>query len=107
MQRMLFAGAVGAVLLSLGIVQQSSLQSRLESLERAERASPAREIALASEVERLVAELSALRAELDAAPEDDPLTRMLDERIAAVGGALDDALELLALQDERIGQVGE
>ena len=106
MQRMLFAGVLGAVLLSLGVVQKSSLESRLESLERAELAAPVREEALASEVERLIAELSSLRAELDAARGDDRVAELLDDRIAAVGTALGDALELLAMQEERIGQVG-
>jgi hypothetical protein len=104
MQRMLFAGVLGAVLLSLGVVQKSSLESRLDSLERA---APARDGALASEVERLIGELSSLRAELDAARGDDQVATQLDARIAAVGTALGDAMQLLEIQDERLGQVGE
>jgi len=104
MHRMLFAGVLGTVLLSLGVVQKSALEGRLESLERA---TPVRDGALASEVERLVGELSELRAELDAARGDDALAALLDDRIEAVGTALGDAQELLSLQDARIGQVGE
>lgn len=107
MQRMLFAGALGAVVLSMGVVRQSTLEQRLASLEFAGDLAPAREGALRAEVGRLEAELERLRGELAATHEDAPLAETLDARIAAVGTALDDAIQLLGIQEERIGEVGQ
>ena len=107
MQRLLFAGALGAVVVSMGVVRQSSLADRLRSLELAERATPKREDALRREVQALQAELEQVRAELGAARGDEALEDLLDARIAAVDAALGDALALLALQDSRIGTVGQ
>jgi len=113
MQRLLFAGALGAVLLSTGVVQQATLEGRLASLETAESVAPAREAALRRELQTRVVELDALRGELEllrseraathAAEEE--LGRTLDARIEAVQTALADATQLLSMQDERLGSV--
>ncbi|MEZ6017612.1 MAG: trypsin-like peptidase domain-containing protein [Planctomycetota bacterium] len=107
MQRMLFAGALGAVVLSMGVVRQSSLEQRLESLEFNGRRAPAPDPALQEEVARLETELAALRAELVEAQAGDALTEALDARIAAVGAALGDALQLMTRQEQRLGEVGQ
>jgi len=107
MQRMLFAGALGAVLVSMGVVRQSSLDGRLASLERAEGAAPRRDEALVRQIEHLARELEGLRRELDGAREDTGLALLLDARIAAVDAALADASELFVLQNNRLAEVGE
>ncbi len=107
MQRMLFAGALGAVLISMGVVRQGSLESRLASLEQAEQAAPRRDEALLREIERLARELAGLRRDLDGAEGDSGLAASLDARIAAVDAALEDARELFTLQGNRLNEVGE
>lgn len=111
MQRLLLTGAACAAVLSMGVVRQATLADRLASLEEAGQRAPQRDAALAATLQRevsvLASELEGVRAELERARGDEALTRQLDARLAAVDGALGDAIELLALQDDRLALVGE
>lgn len=105
MERFLVGASVLVVAVTLGLVRESTLKNRVASLEQTGRGASEHGEELDRRVAQLTAELELLQAAVAEGEASEEVGAELARRLASVVQALDDAIEMLTLQDERIVNV--